>query len=66
MRFVKFMSSKAGRSTRVLAGLALIVVGLALGGGWSTLSLLGLVPLIAGALNVCLLAPLVGQPLKGQ
>jgi len=63
---VKFMSSSAGRLTRALVGLVLIVVGVALGGGWLTLSVIGLIPLFVGALNVCLLAPLVGQPLKGR
>jgi hypothetical protein len=63
---INFMSSSVGRLVRVVAGVALIVVGLALGGGWLTLSVIGLVPLLAGALNVCLLAPLMGQPLKGR
>jgi hypothetical protein len=66
VRLIKFMSSSAGRLARVLAGLVLIVVGLALGGGWLTLSVIGLIPLFAGVFNVCLLAPLMGQPLKGQ
>jgi hypothetical protein len=61
---IKFMSSRAGRQLRVVAGVALIVAGVGLGGGWLALSVLGLVPLFAGALNVCLLAPLMGQPLK--
>ena len=66
MSLVKFMSSSAGRFTRALVGLVLFVVGVALGGGWLTLSVIGLIPLLAGALNVCLLAPLMGQPLKGR
>lgn len=66
MSLINFMSSSVGRLVRVVAGVALIVVGLALGGGWLTLSVIGLVPLLAGALNVCLLAPLMGQPLKGR
>jgi hypothetical protein len=49
-----------------MAGLAIIVVGLGLGGGWLALSVIGLIPLVAGALNACLLAPLMGQPLKGR
>jgi hypothetical protein len=61
---IKFMSSRIGRLLRVAAGMALIIVGLEFGGGWLTLSVLGLIPLFAGALNVCLLAPLLGQPLK--
>jgi hypothetical protein len=60
------MSSRAGRLSRVIAGVALIVIGLAIGGGWLTLSVVGLIPLFAGVFNVCLLAPLMGQPLKGR
>jgi hypothetical protein len=29
-----------------------------------TLSVVGLVPLFAGAMNVCVLGPLMGQPFK--
>jgi hypothetical protein len=61
---IKFMSSRAGRLLRVAAGMALIVVALDLGGGWLTLSVLGLITLFAGTLNVCLMAPLMSQPLK--
>lgn len=66
MSLIKFMSSSAGRLLRVIAGLALVVLGFALGGGWLTLSIVGLIPFFAGAFNVCLLAPLMGQPLKGR
>ena len=66
MGLVQFMSSTMGRTTRMLAGIALIVIGVTVGGGWLALSVVGLVPLIAGATNVCLLAPLLGQPLKGR
>ncbi len=65
MKFAQFMSSATGRLLRIVAGIALIVIGLIAGGGWVTLSIIGLVPLIAGLANVCLLAPLFGQPLKG-
>jgi hypothetical protein len=66
MEFVKFMSSGGGRLTRAVAGVVLIGVGFALGGGWLVLSVIGLVPLFAGIANVCLLAPLMGQPFKGR
>lgn len=66
MSLVKFMSSNAGRLARVLAGLVIVIIGFALGGGWLTLSVIGLIPLFTGVLNVCLLAPLMGQPFKGQ
>lgn len=67
MAFVSFMSSPAGRAARVVAGLALIVVGLAVVGGTDgmVLALIGLVPLGAGAADVCLFGPLLGSDLHG-
>ena len=46
--------------------MALIVVGGLLGGGWWALAVVGLVPLAAGALDVCLFNVLFGQPLSGK
>jgi hypothetical protein len=66
MEFVKIMSSGGGRLTRAVAGVVLIGIGIALGGGWLVLSVIGLIPLFAGIANVCLLAPLMGQPFKGR
>ena len=66
MSLITFMSSSLGRLVRALAGIALIIIGLALGGGWIALSVVGLVPLLAGIFNVCLLAPFMGQPLRGH
>jgi hypothetical protein len=66
MGFSKFMASTAGRPIRVLAGVALIVVGGILGGGWWALAVVGLVPLAAGALDICLFNVLFGQPLSGK
>jgi hypothetical protein len=66
MGFSKFMASTAGRAVRVIAGVALIVVGGLLGGGWWALAVVGLVPLAAGALDVCLFNVLFGQPLSGK
>lgn len=67
MSFVSFMSSPAGRAARVIAGLALIVIGLAAVGGTSgvILAVLGLIPLGAGMADVCLVAPLLGIDLRG-
>ncbi len=60
MSLVKWMNSTAGRVARVLAGLVLIGIGLAVGGtGGVVLAVVGLVPLLAGAFGVCLLAPLM-------
>ena len=66
MGFSKFMASATGRGLRIIAGIALIVLGISLSGGWWALAVLGLVPLLAGALDVCLLDPLFGQPLSGK
>ncbi len=66
MGFSKFMASTTGRAVRVIAGLALIVVGGLLGGGWWALAIVGLVPFAAGALDICLFNVLFGQPLSGK
>ncbi len=67
MGFAKFMSSSAGRGLRIVAGLALIALGLFSVGGTGGLILIvvGAVPLLAGSVDVCLFAPLFGGPLKG-
>jgi hypothetical protein len=56
----------AGRVTRAVAGVALVAVGLVLGGGWLLLALVGLVFIAVGVFDVCLLAPLFRQPLSGK
>ena len=66
MGFSKFMAATAGRAVRVISGVALIVVGGLLGGGWWALAIVGLVPLAAGALDVCLFNVLFGQSLSGK
>ena len=66
MGLIQFMSSTIGRGARMLAGVVFIAIGVTLGGAWWTLAVVGLVPLVAGAMNVCLLAPAFGQPLKGH
>ena len=61
-----FMVSRRGRWARMLAGASLLAGGLASNsGGGKVLALVGLVPLLEGALDVCLLAPFFGLPLKG-
>jgi len=66
MGLPKFMASTAGRAVRVIAGMALIVVGALLGGGWWALAVVGLAPLATGVLDVCLVNALFGQPLSGR
>jgi hypothetical protein len=67
MGFARFMSSELGRRLRIVAGLTLIVIGLVSVGGTGglILAIVGVVPLLAGALDICLFAPLLGAPLKG-
>ena len=61
-----FMASRMGRWTQMLAGASLMVGGLTSGSqGGRAVALVGLVPLLAGALDLCLFAPLVGLPLRG-
>ncbi|GAA5534018.1 DUF2892 domain-containing protein [Deinococcus aluminii] len=62
--FTHFMASPAGRGLRVVAGLGLIARGVRGGGaGWAVL---GAVPLLAGAFDVCLLGPVLGEPFRGK
>jgi hypothetical protein len=63
--FLDFMASTAGRMARIVAGLALIVVGALLGGAGWLIAAVGVVPLVAGALDVCLLAGLMHEPFRG-
>jgi hypothetical protein len=64
----RFLASMAGRVTRIVAGVALILIGLlAVHGvvGW-VLAIIGLVPLGAGLVDVCVFAPLFGLPFVGS
>jgi Inner membrane protein YgaP-like, transmembrane domain len=65
--FVGFMQSWIGRLLRIVAGLALIAVGLfVMQGAWGyVVAVIGLVPLLAGIAGNCLLAPLFGYTLPG-
>jgi hypothetical protein len=68
MDFARFMSSMAGRVIRIVAGLLLIWLGwFVMGGtGGVILAIVGLVPLVAGIFNFCVLAPLFGGPFLGK
>lgn len=66
MFIVKFLASTAGRWTRAIVGVILVVLGITLGGWWWLLAALGAVFIAVGAFDVCLLAPLLGKPLQGQ
>lgn len=66
MGLAKFMASPAGRLLRVVLGLVLIAVGFAVGGtaGW-VIGIIGVVPIVLGAVNVCAIGPVVGAPFRG-
>jgi uncharacterized membrane protein len=67
MKFSLFMSSTAGRLLRVVAGAALIVVGILLQSVLGVvIAIVGVVVLLAGVLNVCLIAPILRQPFAGR
>jgi Protein of unknown function (DUF2892) len=67
MTVVKLMNGTAGRSGRVLAGLALIIAGITVGGtSGVVLAVIGVVPPAAGAVGVCLAAPLLRAPLRAR
>ncbi len=68
MGFAKFMSSGFGRALRIIAGIALIALGLALVGGIGgiLLAIIGAVPLMAGLLDLCIIGAIfMGSPLRG-
>jgi hypothetical protein len=63
---VEFMASRTGRWVRILAGAGMMFGGLASGTTRGALvALAGMGPLVAGALDLCLLGPLFGHPLRG-
>jgi hypothetical protein len=65
--FFSFLASSMGRAVRAIAGIVLIVIGIALVQGtvgW-ILVIVGLVPLGAGVFDKCVFAPLFGLPFSG-
>lgn len=67
MAFARFMAGPIGRGARVVVGVVLFIIGLSIGsvGGW-ILAIVGVVAFLAGALNVCLIAPLLKAPFSGK
>ncbi len=66
--FTRFMASPAGRLIRIVAGIALIAWGLprrAAAGGIIGIAL-GVVLVLVGALNYCIISAILGGPLKGS
>ena len=66
--FFRFIASPTGRAVRIVVGLILIAAGLwwIQGIGGSILAIIGLVPLLAGAFDRCVFAPLFGLPFVGS
>ena len=66
--FIAFMASTNGRIARIVAGIALIVIGLLVmdGTGGIIVAVIGLVPLAAGVFDFCVFAPLFGNPFSGK
>jgi len=65
--FGQFMASMAGRATRIIAGAVLIALGIWVGGTWGiVLDVVGVVPLLAGAFDVCIFSALFGGPFSGE
>jgi hypothetical protein len=68
MGFAKFMASAAGRILRIVAGIALMLIGVFVLNNVAgyILAAVGLVPLVAGVFDFCIFAPLFGAPFNGQ
>lgn len=68
-QFFSFIASMNGRIARIVVGALLVVLGLFVVNGSTIVQLLlivvGLVPLLAGAFDVCVFAPLAKLPFKG-
>ncbi len=68
MGFARFMAGTVGRLVRIIAGVALILVGLLVvrDTGGIILAIVGVLPILAGVFNVCLIAPIIGAPFSGS
>lgn len=67
MSLIAFLASTAGRWARAGIGIALLVLAFVTGGTWGwILGLVGVFFVAVGALDVCLLAPLLGKPVRGR
>ena len=68
MGLIDFLASMNGRIVRIVAGIALIAVGLLIleGTAGIVVAIIGALPLLAGLFDFCLFAPLFGLPLSGR
>lgn len=67
MQLAKFMASGAGRGLRIVVGAGLVWWGLGLNStGGSIAIAIGVVAILAGVLNFCLIGPVIGAPFWGK
>jgi hypothetical protein len=64
---IAFLASPAGRIVRIAAGAALVLWGVLglYGAAIVLITVVALVPLLAGLFDFCVFAPLFGAPLSG-
>jgi hypothetical protein len=64
---ISFLASGNGRLARIAAGVVLLAWGVfgLHGTGGIVVAVIGLVPLVAGAFDFCVFAPLFGAPMSG-
>ncbi len=68
MALIDFLATTTGRLVRVVLGAVIVLVGLLAFDGalaW-VIAIVGLIPFMAGAFDVCLAAPIFGLPLRGM
>jgi hypothetical protein len=65
--FARVVNSPSGRLARLVAGIGLIAWGYTLRGSGTGLVLMviGLVPVVAGAFDLCLISAILGGPISG-
>ncbi|MBI1424240.1 MAG: hypothetical protein GC149_12285 [Gammaproteobacteria bacterium] len=67
LKFARFKSGPLGRTIDTILGLALIWWGSSLSSLFKDLALvIGIFALLAGVLNVCWVAPIIGIPFRGK
>jgi hypothetical protein len=68
MALARFMAGTLGRAIRIIAGVVLIAVGLGVVGETTgiIIAVIGVLPILAGVFNVCIIAPLIGAPFAGK
>ena len=66
--FARYINSPTGRITRIVAGVGLIGWGFAQSATGTGLALVavGLVPLVTGSFDLCLISALLGGPISGK